>query len=87
MRCRCLIGGMDMKNFLCIFSRHGSTVQEKAKPNKAQTQEKKNCCYSFMTWAFTQCRTKPRGPSGTKGPTLPGSQPDILLRSSSSTKL
>lgn len=41
MRCRCLIGGMDMKNFLCIFSRHRSTVQEKAKPNKAQTQEKK----------------------------------------------
>lgn len=81
--CRCcLIGGMDIKNFLRIFSRHGFTVQEKAKANKAQTQ-KKDCCYSFMARAFTQ-RTKPRGPGGTEGPALPGSQPGILLRSSSS---
>lgn len=31
---------MDIKNFSRIFSRHGFTVQEKAKANKAQTQKK-----------------------------------------------
>lgn len=68
MRRRCLIGGMDMKNFLHIFSRHRSTVQEKAKPNKAQTQKKTPCCYSFMAWAFTQRRTKPGAPAVPRAP-------------------
>lgn len=41
MCCCCLIGGMDIKTFPRIFSRHRFSVQEKAKANKAQTQEKK----------------------------------------------
>lgn len=40
-----------------------------------------------MAQAFTQRRTKPRGPGGTEGPAQPGSQPGILLKSSSSPKL
>lgn len=40
MRCLCLTGGMDIKTISLIFSRHGFTVQEKAKANKPQTQEK-----------------------------------------------
>lgn len=36
----CLIGGMDIKDILLIFSRHRFTVQEKAKANKPQTQKK-----------------------------------------------
>lgn len=83
---RCLIGGMDMKNFLHIFSRHRSTVQEKAKPNKAQTEKNPLLLFIYGMGVYT-AQNQTRGPGGTEGPTLPGSQPGILLRSSSSTKL
>lgn len=73
MRCLCLTGGMDIKTISLIFSRHGFTVQEKAKANKPQTQEKK-CYYSFIAWVFAWYRTKPRGPGGTQGP-RPASPP------------
>lgn len=65
--CRCcLIGGMDIKNFLRIFSRHGFTVQEKAKANKAQTQKKRLLLFIYGTGVYTTNQTQ--GPWWHRGP-------------------
>lgn len=69
--CRhCLIGGMYIKNVSCIFSRHGFTVQEKAKANKAQTQKKKMLLFIYGMGVYTT-QNQTQGPRWYRGPCTP----------------
>lgn len=67
MRRLCPIGGTGIKNILLIFSRHGFAVQEKAKANKPQTQEK---IAIIHLWRGRLHGAEPNagGPTGTEGP-------------------
>lgn len=71
----CLIGGMDIKNILLIFSTHRFTVQEKPKANKPQTEN--IAIIHLWHGRLHAAEPNPGPPGGTEGPLLPCSQPGI----------
>ena len=79
MHCLCLIGGMDIKNISLIFSRHRFTVQQKAKPNKPQTQKK----FLLFIYGMGVCtvQNQTQGPQWYRGPpVLHRRQPGVARR-------